>query len=378
MNTARNGILAGGTWIVDHVKLVNGYPEQDTLASILGETRGTGGSPYNVLLNLAKLGAPFPLAGVGLVGEDGDGHAILADCAANGIETTQVRPITEAATSYTDVMTVQSTGRRTFFHYRGANRLLREEHFDLERTQARILHLGYLLLLDGLDAVRSDGVVRIDSAVDPGTWANNPQANTALIADTFRRACDEAEAEGERLAAEGESCWGGMHSWKEMLKLLELVNRPRTLGFQADLAHTLLYLLGCNAPADALLPANFDWCDSQSFEAAYRCLTDALRPWTIDFHVAQNDATVKGQGSHNKTGRHCLPDDPKGKLDIVRAAGFWLRDGQGNLTQNMRHICWDGCMFSNEIMLQPGTWNSILAKMIEVRRAHGWQETQIH
>ena len=157
MNTARNGILAGGTWIVDHVKLVNGYPEQDTLASILGETRGTGGSPYNVLLNLAKLGAPFPLAGVGLVGEDGDGHAILADCAANGIETTQVRPITEAATSYTDVMTVQSTGRRTFFHYRGANRLLREEHFDLERPQARILHLGYLLLLDGLDAVRSDG-----------------------------------------------------------------------------------------------------------------------------------------------------------------------------------------------------------------------------
>ena len=226
--------------------------------------------------------------------------------------------------------------------------------------------------------VRPHGVVRIDSAVDPGTWANNPQANTALIADTFRRACDEAEAEGERLAAEGESCWGGMHSWKEMLKLLELVNRPRTLGFQADLAHTLLYLLGCNAPADALLPANFDWCDSQSFEAAYRCLTDALRPWTIDFHVAQNDATVKGQGSHNKTGRHCLPDDPKGKLDIVRAAGFWLRDGQGNLTQNMRHICWDGCMFSNEIMLQPGTWNSILAKMIEVRRAHGWQETQIH
>ena len=46
-------------------------------------------------------------------------------------------------------------------------------------------------------------------------------------------------------------------------------------------------------------------------------MTRALRPWTIDFHVAQNDATVKGSGSHDKTGRHCLPHDPNGKLDIV-------------------------------------------------------------
>ena len=31
-------------------------------------------------------------------------------------------------------------------------------------------------------------------------------------------------------------------------------------------------------------------------------MTDALRPWTIDFHVAQNDGTVKGVGYHDKTG----------------------------------------------------------------------------
>ena len=58
-------------------------------------------------------------------------------------------------------------------------------------------------------------------------------------------------------------------------------------------------------------------------------MTRALRPWTIDFHVAQNDATVKGSGSHDKTGRHCLPLDPNGKLDIVKHAGFWLRDDSG-------------------------------------------------
>ena len=48
-------------------------------------------------------------------------------------------------------MTVQSTGRRTFFHARGANALLGPEHFDFAAEPARILHYGYLLLLDKMD-----------------------------------------------------------------------------------------------------------------------------------------------------------------------------------------------------------------------------------
>ena len=159
-----------------------------------------------------------------------------------------------------------------------------------------------------------------------------------------------------------------------MVKLLEAVDRPQTLGFQADLAHTLLYLLGHNAPDDALVPADFDWSDRETFEAAYAKLTAALRTWTTDFHVAQNDATVKGQGSHDKTGKHCPPNDPEGKLDITWAAGQWLRDENGELTRSIRHICWDGCMFSNDLMLAPGIWNEVLAAMLEVRRNHGWSE----
>ncbi len=221
--------------------------------------------------------------------------------------------------------------------------------------------------------VRPHGAVRIDSAVDPGTWAQDPTGNTKMIAETFREACDVAEGYGEKLAAEGEICWGGMHSWKTMIELLELVNRPETLGFQADMAHTLLYLLGYNAPEDAILPEGFDWSDTATFQDAYRVLTDALRPWTIDLHIAQNDATVKGSGSHDRTGRHCLPDDPKGKLDIVWAAGHWLRDEKGEVTKRISHICWDGCMFPNSVMRDPATWNKILAAMSQVRDAHGWQ-----
>src|SRR5213079_1272878 len=102
----------------------------------------------------------------------------------------------------------------------------------------------------------------------------------------------------------------------------------------------------------------------------------ALRPWTIDFHVAQNDATVHGSGTHDKTGHHCLPNDPNGKLRITHHAGYWLHGEDGRLTKAMRHICWDGCMFPNEVMMQQQTWNDILAAMIAVRDAHGWREEE--
>jgi hypothetical protein len=220
--------------------------------------------------------------------------------------------------------------------------------------------------------IRRYGVIRIDSAASPVDWAQNPDENSKRIATTFREACDIAADHGERLAAEGEICWGGMHSWKRMVQLLEQVDRPTLLGYQADMAHNLLFTMGYNAPEDRLLPENYLWVDRGLLDEAYRKVARALRPWTIDFHVAQNDATVKGSGSHDKTGRHCLPKDPNGKLDVVRHAGFWLRDETGNPVRAVEHLCWDGCMFSNEIMLKPQTWNDVLKLMIEVRNAHGW------
>ena len=220
--------------------------------------------------------------------------------------------------------------------------------------------------------IRKYGVVRIDSASSPADWAKDPKGNTKRIADTFRQACDVAEDYGERLAAEGEICWGGMHSWKRMEQLLDLVDRPDTLGFQADMAHTLLFTMGYNAPEDRLLPERYDWSDTDTFDEALRQVTSALRPWTIDFHVAQNDATVFGSGTHDKTGRHCLPFDPNGKLDVVRHAGFWMRDETGKPARKFQHICWDGCMFPNATMMEAGTWNDILRLMVDVRAAHGW------
>ena len=220
--------------------------------------------------------------------------------------------------------------------------------------------------------IRPYGIVRIDSAASPADWARDPAANTKRIAQTFREAALIAESFGERLAAEGEICWAGMHSWRHNVQLLEMVDRPQTVGFQADMAHTMLFTMGFNAPEDRLLPDDFEWSQTARLAEAYAKMAAALRPWTIDFHVAQNDGTVKGSGSHDKTGRHCQPNDPNGKLDIVRDAGAWLRDAAGVPTRAVQHICWDGCMFPNSVMLDPKTWEEVLRAMIAVRHAHGW------
>jgi hypothetical protein len=216
--------------------------------------------------------------------------------------------------------------------------------------------------------VRKYGVIRIDSADSPAHWAADPKGNTHKIAQTFREAGNVAAAHGERLAAEGEICWAGMHSWKYIVELLEEVGMPGTVGFQADLAHTYLYLLGYNAPEHGLLKAGHSHAE---FTAAYTQMTDALRPWTIDFHVAQNDGSVHGTGSHDKTGRHCLADDPNGKLDIAECSGYWLK---GAAERGIQHICWDGCMFPNDLLEKQQTWNTILAAMLKVRAAHGYSK----
>jgi sugar/nucleoside kinase (ribokinase family) len=150
-SNGHRGLLAGGNWIIDQVKLIDVYPQPEQLGNIRGQSQGTGGAPYNVLIDLAKSGTPFPLLGAGLVGDDALGRQILEDCRRHKIDTRHLGRTSKAPTSYTDVMTEQNHGRRTFFHARGANALWRGADLDFAKTAPRIFHLGYLLLLDALD-----------------------------------------------------------------------------------------------------------------------------------------------------------------------------------------------------------------------------------
>jgi sugar/nucleoside kinase (ribokinase family) len=150
-NSGRRGIAAAGNWIVDHVKIIDTWPEQEALANILDERKGNGGAPYNVLMDLAAMQAPFPLTGIGVLGCDEDGDAIERDMRDRNVRCLFRRSQTRR-TSHTDVMTVRGTGRRTFFHNRGPNAELGPDDVPLADLDCRILHLGYLLLLESMDA----------------------------------------------------------------------------------------------------------------------------------------------------------------------------------------------------------------------------------
>ena len=150
--------MAGGNWIIDNVKIVDVYPKEEKLANILKESTSNGGAPYNVLKALSKMGFQFPLKGIGAIGNDERGDFILKECQELKIDSSLIKKVENANTSYTDVMTVHGTGRRTFFHARGANAFLDESYFNFSISNAKIFHLGYLLLLDKLDKIGDDGL----------------------------------------------------------------------------------------------------------------------------------------------------------------------------------------------------------------------------
>ena len=119
---ARSGLLAGGNWIIDLVKMIDVYPQPEQLTNIRSQSQGTGGAPYNVLIDLARSGTPFPLFAAGLVGQDALGEHILATCRQYKIDVQHLGTTPKAPTSYTDVMTEQGAGRtgRPVRHQSGA------------------------------------------------------------------------------------------------------------------------------------------------------------------------------------------------------------------------------------------------------------------
>lgn len=143
---------------MDVVKMVDSWPSIESLANIHHQYSSNGGGAYNLLKNLASMDVDFPLEAIGLIGNDNYGEMIMKDCESMGIVTHQLQSTSDAKTSFTDVMTTLSDGRRTFFHYRGANALLNRKHFHLGNSNARIFHLAYMLLLDQLDRLDEHGI----------------------------------------------------------------------------------------------------------------------------------------------------------------------------------------------------------------------------
>ncbi len=143
-------ITVAGTVIVDNVKTIDSYPERGMLSNISSVKRCIGGCVPNTAIDLAKFGG-VKVKAVGRVGNDGDGKFVLNTLSAHGVDTDNIIITEGADTSFTDVMTVRSTGERTFFNTRGANALFSPSDISADALDCDIFHIGYLLLLDNFD-----------------------------------------------------------------------------------------------------------------------------------------------------------------------------------------------------------------------------------
>lgn len=140
----RKGILCAGCWTLDNIRIVNEWPEQEALAMTLAIDKQGGGSAHNVSIDLKKLDPSLPVYTAGLLGQDTAGDYLVEQANRWEVDTFQLQRTDQASTSFTDVMSVESTGKRTFFHHTGANDLLTPDHIDLKSCPASILHLGLL------------------------------------------------------------------------------------------------------------------------------------------------------------------------------------------------------------------------------------------
>ncbi|GHU70205.1 kinase [Clostridia bacterium] len=153
----RGGIAIAGDIVADNIKVIDSYPKPGCLSSILSIGKSTGGNVPNMTIDLKLLDPLLTVRAVGLVGGDDNGAYTLAQMRRAGVDVGGVRTIAESYTAFSDVMTVQGTGERTFFHGRGANSLFAPEHIDFNAiADCGIFHLAYALLLDSMDAPDPD------------------------------------------------------------------------------------------------------------------------------------------------------------------------------------------------------------------------------
>lgn len=148
----RKGIAIAGTTLVDIVKMIDAYPEKGMQAVIGDISHAVGGILPNVAIDLATMDPTLPISVYGNVGNDANGEFVRSQLASRGINVNGLTVLETAPTGFTDVMTVSSTGERTFFTKGGANDVYDPGEAEAASLEADILHIGYILLMEGLDA----------------------------------------------------------------------------------------------------------------------------------------------------------------------------------------------------------------------------------
>ena len=146
------GVAVAGSLVADVIKMISDYPEKGMLADIFSQSYGIGGCVSNTAVGVKKLDPSIEVKSIGLTGKDNEGKFLKEKLTEFGIDTSLILATEKEVTSFSDVMTVKSTGERTFFHNRGACRLFDESCMHLDTLDAELVLLGYGGLLDAMNA----------------------------------------------------------------------------------------------------------------------------------------------------------------------------------------------------------------------------------
>lgn len=146
----KQGIAVAGNIITDIVKSIDLYPKMGMLSFVTDITYAVGGCVPNTAINLAKIDQTIPIYALGKVGSDDNGRFVISQLMKNGIVVDGISYSSDNPSSSCDVMSVPA-GERTFFHNKGANAEFSPEDIDIDSLSCKMLHIGYVLLLDAFD-----------------------------------------------------------------------------------------------------------------------------------------------------------------------------------------------------------------------------------
>ena len=167
----RKGIAVAGSVIVDKINEISAYPNAGELTQIRSIQNAVGGCVPNVALDLKKIAPELPVSAIGKIGSDAEGAYVKEVLNAGGVSTAGLRVMQGEKTSFTEVMSVPG-GQRTFFVYPGAGADFGVADMDFEAIDAKILHLGYFLLLqkvddgDGLKILQKAKQMGLETSID--------------------------------------------------------------------------------------------------------------------------------------------------------------------------------------------------------------------
>ena len=145
-------IVLAGSMLVDNVKMISRWPDKGMLVQISSVKRAVGGAVCNSGIDLKVLDPSVTVKALGKLGDDDAGDFVVSTLESRGLDCSLVSRVAGVPTSFTDVMTVETTGERTFFNIHGADSTLVPDDVDVAKLDCGIFHFGYLLLLDGMDA----------------------------------------------------------------------------------------------------------------------------------------------------------------------------------------------------------------------------------